>query len=249
MNGITCIVTGGAQGLGAATVRALRDRGARVGIIDMAPSAPVHFASDPDIAYVSASVTDEPAVIAGLNSIVARLGPIRACVNCAGVFFSAPTVSQGGAHPLPDFRRVMDINVNGTFLVLSQAAALMAQNDGIGPDEERGVIVNVSSIRAFDGGAGGMAYAASKGAIHAMTLSLARDLAPHGIRACTIAPGIMNTEMFHTLSPDAIAEYSDMVEFPKRLGDPAEFAHAVCFMIENRYMNGETLRIDAALRV
>ena len=249
IDGTTCVVTGGAQGLGAATVRELRDRGARVGIIDMAPAAPVAFASDADVHYVNASVTDEGAVKEGLKEISQALGPIRACVNCAGVFFSAATVSEAGVHPLPDFRRVMDVNVNGTFLVLSEAAALMTRNDGLGPDGERGVIVNVASIRAFDGGAGGMAYAASKGAVHAMTISLARDLAPHGIRACTVAPGIMNTEMFHTLTPEAIAGHVSKVEFPKRLGDPAEFGHAVCFMIENRYMNGETLRVDAAMRV
>lgn len=249
IRGITAIVTGGAAGLGLAATRALLERGANVGVLDLAETAPAELRGNPQVHYVRTDVTDEANVIAAIEGVAGKFGSIDACVNCAGVFHSHPVVGEDGVYPLAAFRRVVDINLNGTFAVLARAAEKMIGNKGRGPDEERGVIINVASIRAFDGGAGGAAYAASKGAVVALTLSLARDLAPRKIRANTIAPGLMNTDLFHNLAPEAIASHTQKVEFPKRLGDPAEFAYLVCHLIENRYINGETIRIDAALRV
>lgn len=249
IQGITAIVTGGAAGLGLATTRALLQRGANVGVLDLAESGPAELTDNPKVHYVRTDVTDEASVIEAIEALYGKFGSIDACVNCAGVFHSHPVVAEDGVHPLAAFRRVVDINLNGTFAVLARAAEKMVNNQGRGPDEERGVIINVASIRAFDGGPGGAAYAASKGAVVALTLSLARDLAPRNIRTNTIAPGLMNTDLFHNLTPEAIASHTEKVQFPKRLGDPAEFAHLVCHLIENRYINGETIRIDAALRV
>jgi len=249
IEGITAIVTGGAAGLGLAMTRALQARGANVGVLDFAPQQPAEFASAPNIHYVKTDVTDEAAVIAAINEVVNKFGSIEACVNCAGVFHSSPIVGPEGVYPLASFRHVVDINLNGTFAVLTRAAEQMVKNVGTGPDGERGVIINVASIRAFDGGAGGAAYAASKGAVVALTLSLARDLAPQKVRANSIAPGLMNTDLFNNLAPEAIASHVEKVQFPKRLGNPSEFAELACHIIENRYINGETIRIDAALRV
>jgi len=249
IDGITAVVTGGAAGLGLATTRALRARGARVGILDIFERLPADLDRDEGVLFLRADVTDEAAVVAAVAAVDERFGGIDACVNCAGVFHSAPVVGHDGVHSLSTFRRVVDINLNGTFAVLSRAAERMVRNSGRGPDSECGVIVNVASIRAFDGGAGGAAYAASKGAVVSLTLSLARDLAPQRIRVNTIAPGLMDTDLFHDLAPAAIASHIEKVQFPKRLGDPAEFAELVCHLIENRYINGETVRIDAALRV
>lgn len=249
IDGTTVVVTGGSAGLGLATVRALLKRGANVGILDRAEGPPPEVAGNQRVKYVRTDVIDEAAVTAAVAAVAKAFGSIDACVNCAGVFDSHPVVGDDGVYPLDRFRRVVDINLNGTFAVLSHAASHMVRNAGRGPDAERGVIINVASIRAFDGGAGGAAYAASKGAVVALTLSLARDLTPHNIRANTIAPGLMNTDLFHNLAPEAIASHIEKVQFPKRLGDPAEFAALVCHLIENRYINGETIRIDAALRV
>lgn len=249
IDGITAVVTGGTAGLGLATTRALRARGARVGILDIAERSPADLGRDEGVLFLQADVTDEASVVAAIAAVGERFGGIDACVNCAGVFHSAPVVGHDGVHSLSTFRRVVDINLNGTFAVLSRAAEQMVRNGGRGPDGECGVIVNVASIRAFDGGAGGAAYAASKGALVSLTLSLARDLASQRIRVNTIAPGLMDTGLFHGLAPEAIASHVAKVQFPKRLGDPAEFAELVCHLIENRYINGETIRIDAALRV
>lgn len=249
IEGTTVLVTGGAAGLGLATVRALRARGANVGALDMADGSPAELRDDDGIHFIKTDVTNEAAVASAIRTIAQKFGSIDACVNCAGVFHSTPVIGPEGVHPLAVFRRVVDINLTGTFAVLSRAAEQMVRNAGRDADRECGVIINVASIRAFDGGPGGAAYAASKGAVVAMTLALARDLAPQRIRANTIAPGLMNTDMFNNLTPEAIASHSEKVPFPKRLGDPEEFASLVCHLIENRYINGETIRIDAALRV
>lgn len=246
---ITAIVTGGAAGLGLAATKALLARGANVGVLDMASQLPAELAANDKVHFVRTDVTDEAAVIAAVAAVVDRFGSIEACVNCAGVIHNHPVVGDDGVYPLAAFRRVVDINLNGTFSVLSRCAEQMVKNEGRGPDSERGVIVNVASIRAFDGGANGAAYAASKGAVAALTLSLARDLAKQRIRANTVAPGIMNTDLFHNLAPEAIASHVTKVEFPKRLGDPSEFAALICHIIENRYLNGETIRIDGGMRV
>lgn len=245
----TAVVTGSASGLGLAAIRALLSRGARIVALDLTEAMPQDLRDNPDIFYRRTDVTDEDAIVSALAAAREKFGSIDICVNSAGIFHSHPVVGDDGVYPLAAFRRVVDINLNGTFAVLTRAAEHMAQNAGDAEDGERGVIINVASIRAFDGGAGGAAYAASKGAVVALTLSLARDLAPHRIRANSVAPGIMNTELFHNLAPEAIASHIEKVVYPKRLGDPTEFASLVCHLIENRYMNGETIRIDGAMRV
>ncbi|NMG41687.1 SDR family NAD(P)-dependent oxidoreductase [Chelativorans sp. ZYF759] len=249
IRGSVAIVTGGSAGLGLAAVRALRERGARVGILDIAEQLSPELAKDDEILFVRTDVTDEEAVAAAVGKVAGRFGRVDICVNCAGIFFSAPLVGPQGVHSLAAFRKVVDINLNGTFAVLAQAAERMVANDAAGDDRECGVIVNVSSIRAFDGGAGGMAYAASKGGVASLTLSLARELAPSRIRVISIAPGLMYTDLLRNLPEEAKASHLEKVQFPKRFGDPAEFADLVCYVVENRYINGETIRIDAALRV
>lgn len=246
IEGLVAVVTGAASGLGHAVGKALLDSGAHVGLIDI--SEPTDLLNRSSAHFEKADVRNEASVARAIDAIATHFGRIDACINCAGVFLSRPVLSDEGVHPLAAFSRVIDINVDGTFAVLAHAASHMARNEN-NVDGECGAIVNVASIRAFDGGAGGAAYAASKGAVVSMTLALARDLAPRGIRVNCIAPGLMNTEMFHNLSPEAIASHVEKVQFPKRLGDPAEFAELALFLITNRYMNGETIRIDAGLRV
>ncbi|WP_265499610.1 SDR family oxidoreductase [Paracoccus beibuensis] len=242
----TCraIVTGGASGLGAATAAHFRKRGAQVVVLDLADTG-AEAAAAIDAGYARTDVTDERSVADAISLAVGTMGGIDVCVNCAGIATGEKTLGRDGPHRLESFRRTVEINLIGSFNVLRLAAERMALNGR----SDNGVIVNTASIAAFDGQKGQAAYAASKAGIAGMTLPLARDLAGQGIRVCAIAPGIFGTPMLTSLPTEVQESLAAEVTFPKRLGDPAEYARMPAFIVENDYLNGETIRIDGALRM
>ncbi|WP_042880826.1 SDR family NAD(P)-dependent oxidoreductase [Cupriavidus necator] len=241
------VVTGGGSGLGAATVRALAARGAKVVIVDRDADAGQAVAKESGGAFVRADVTDEDSV-QGMYAFAARLGGLRGVINCAGVAPAEKVIGKSGVHAMASFSRTLQINVAGTFNVLRFAAEIMAGQE-VFEDGERGVIINTASIAAFDGQVGQAAYAASKGAIVAMTLPLARELSRFGIRVMTIAPGIMETPMLLAMPEEVQKALGDSVPFPRRMGRPAEFADLVKHIIGNPYLNGEVIRLDGAIRM
>lgn len=242
----SALVTGGASGLGAATAAALADKGAQVFALDLQQAIDAAPAAD-GITYVAADVTDEQQVRAAIAA-AAEHTPLRTVVSCAGIGPSARILGRNGVHDLALYAKVVQINLVGTFTVLALAAEAMAKTD---PDEngQRGVIINTASIAAYDGQIGQVAYASSKGGVVGMTLPAARDLAQHGIRVCTIAPGIVNTPMLATVSEEFRAGLAADVPFPQRLAEPAEYAKLAAMIIEHDYLNGETIRMDGALRM
>lgn len=244
---VKAIVTGGASGLGAATARAFRAGGAQVTIFDRDADRGPALAAEIGATYAAVDVTDEGSVAAGIATAQAAMGGLNALVNCAGIAIGEKTVGKDGPHDLARYRKVIDVNLVGTFNCIRLAAAAMGANDPV--DGERGAIVNTASIAAFDGQMGQAAYAASKAGVAGMTLPLARDLARSGIRVNTIAPGLFLTPMLMGLPDEARAQLAADVVFPKRLGDPAEYAALARFMVESGYLNGETIRIDGALRM
>ncbi|MFV3077787.1 SDR family NAD(P)-dependent oxidoreductase [Niveispirillum fermenti] len=245
---IAAIVTGGASGLGAATVRRLAAGGARVAILDLNDALGTDLAAEVGGAYFKTDVTDDDGVDAALTAAEGLHGTARILVNCAGIGPPIKTVDRHGTpHPLADFRRIIDINLVGSFNLLSKAAARLAGADPIG--EERGVIINTASVAAFDGQMGQVAYAASKGGIVGLTLPAARDLAPLAIRVVTIAPGLFLTPLLASLPAAAQESLGRQVPFPPRLGDPAEYAQMVESIIRNPMLNGETIRLDGAIRM
>jgi NAD(P)-dependent dehydrogenase (short-subunit alcohol dehydrogenase family) len=246
VEGKSVIVAGGASGLGAATARALATAGARVTVFDRDAAAGAALAAEIGGNFAPVDVTDEVSVAAGIAAAKDfGGGAIHVLVNCAGIAIGERAVGREGPHALSSFRRTLDINLTGSFNTLRLAAAEMARNEGT----ERGVIVNTASIAAFDGQKGQAAYAASKGGIVAMTLPLARDLASLGIRVCAIAPGIFATPMMQGLPQEVQESLAAEVTFPRRLGDPAEYAALARFIIECGYLNGEVIRLDGALRM
>jgi NAD(P)-dependent dehydrogenase (short-subunit alcohol dehydrogenase family) len=245
---LAAIVTGGGSGLGAATVRLLARRGARVTIIDRDPVAGERIARETGGLFVGADVCDEAEVRAAITAGEAAHGVARILVNCAGISELVPTVDEhGAAHSLATFRRVIDINLIGTFNVLSQFAARLCTADMIG--EERGVIVNTSSIAAYDGVAGQAAYSASKNAIIGMTLPIARDLAARHIRVVAIAPGTFLSPMVDALPQNYKDALAAIVPHPRRLGEPDEFARFVECVITTPMLNGTAIRLDGAARL
>ncbi len=238
------LVTGGASGLGAATARALARSGARVVLIDL-PSA---LGAEPDsgMVFAPADVRDEEQVQASVDTATA-LGQLRVVVNCAGIGTPGRIISKRGVLPLEDFRRVIEINLVGTFNVLRLAAVAMTGNEPL--DGDRGLIVMTASVAAFDGQIGQAAYAASKGGIAALTLTAARDLADKAIRVMTIAPGVMETPMLAGLPEQARTSLEALVPHPARLGRPEEYAQLVEQIVANPLLNGETIRLDGALRM
>ncbi len=244
----SAIVTGGASGLGAATARRLAAGGARVVVVDRDEDKGKALAAELEGgSFAQADVTDPAQVQAALEA-AGQLAPLRVAVSCAGVGWASRTLNkQGEPHALDLFETVIRINLIGTFNVLRLAAAAMAKNDPV--DGERGVIVNTASVAAFEGQVGQIAYASSKAGVVGMTLPAARDLAPVGIRVCTIAPGIFDTPMLGTLPEEVRQALAANVVFPKRLGDPAEYANAVAFAVNAGYLNGEVIRLDGALRM
>lgn len=247
ISGQGALITGGASGLGLATARRLVAAGAHVTIIDLASSKGAEIADELGGLFVAADVTNADEVQAAVAAAQAA-APLRVVVNCAGIAPPAKVLDrEGNPAVLADFERVIRINLVGTFNVISQASAVIAKNEL--HDEERGVIVNTASVAAFDGQIGQPAYSASKGGVHAMTLPVARELARYGIRVCTIAPGIMETPMLMGLPQAAQDSLGQQVPFPSRLGRPDEYAVLVQQIVENGYLNGETIRLDGAIRM
>lgn len=244
----SAIITGGASGLGEATARHFHQQGAQVTILDRDATRGAAIASDIGAAFVETDVTDEASVANAIATAKTHMGQITAAVNCAGIATGEKTLGKNGPHDLAAFRRTIDINLIGSFNVARLAAAEIAQN---APDAHgaRGVIINTASIAAFDGQKGQAAYAASKGGIFGLSLPMARDLAREGIRVMAIAPGIFLTPMMQGLPQEVQDQLAQDVTFPKRLGDPAEYAALARFIVECDYLNGEVIRLDGALRM
>ncbi|MGP9804238.1 SDR family oxidoreductase [Paracoccus sp. NSM] len=238
------IVTGGASGLGLATARHFREAGAEVMILDMAEAGQAE-ADRIGAGFQRTDVTDEASAEAAIAASVARMGGIDICLNCAGIATGERVLGREGPHRLDSFRRTIEINLIGSFNIMRLAAAEMARN-GL---DENGVIVNTASVAAFDGQKGQAAYAASKAAIAGMTLPLARDLASQRIRVCAIAPGIFGTPMLRGLPQEVQDSLAEEVTFPKRLGEPEEYARLAAFIVASGYLNGEVIRMDGALRM
>lgn len=244
----TGIVTGAASGLGAATARAFADKGARVIGLDLQQSIDGAAAVE-GLTYVACDVTDEAQVRAAVERASAdSAAPLRAVVNCAGIAPSARIVGRKGAHDLALYRKVVEINLIGSFTVLAVASEAIAQTEP-DADGQRGVIINTASIAAYDGQVGQAAYASSKGGIVGLTLPAARDLAQYGIRVVTIAPGIVETPMLATVSDEFRAGLAAGVPFPQRLARPEEYAKLALAIVDHDYLNGETIRMDGALRM
>ncbi len=248
MTDTAAIITGGASGLGEATARHFRGAGAQVTLLDRDAERGQAVAAEIGAHFSETDVTDEASVAAAIAAAKSAMGRITAAINCAGIATGAKTLGRDGPHPLDAFRRTVDINLVGTFNVARLAAAEMAGN-APGDDGARGVIVNTASIAAFDGQKGQAAYAASKGGIVGLSLPMARDLAREGIRVMAIAPGIFATPMMRGLPPEVQDSLAAEVTFPKRLGDPDEYARLARFIVECGYLNGEVIRLDGALRM
>jgi NAD(P)-dependent dehydrogenase (short-subunit alcohol dehydrogenase family) len=241
------LVTGGASGLGAATATALAKAGARVAVLDINEDGANSLAKQIDGVGIRCDVTDDASALDAVNSAAKAHGPARILVNCAGIAPAKRMVGKDGPMPLADFKRAIEINLIGTFNLMRLAAAGMSRLDPI--EGERGIIVSTASIAAFEGQIGQTAYAASKGGVAALTLPAARELAQFGIRVMAIAPGIFGTPMLKGLPQDAQDSLGKSVPNPPRLGNPEEFADLVLSIVRNRYLNGETIRIDGALRM
>ncbi|HBK90176.1 MAG TPA: 3-hydroxy-2-methylbutyryl-CoA dehydrogenase [Parvularcula sp.] len=248
ISGHSAIVTGGASGLGAATAEAIAAAGGKVALFDMNVEKGEALAARLGGVFCSVNVTDESSVAAGLDKAVAAVGVPRILINCAGVAIGEKTVGKNGPHKLDSFSRVIGINLIGTFNCIRLVAAKMETLDPLG-DGERGVIINTASVAAFDGQIGQAAYSASKAGVVGMTLPIARDLMNSGIRCNTIAPGIFWTPMMAGMDQKVQDALAAMVPFPKRLGKPEEYASLALEIIRNVMMNGETIRLDGAIRM
>jgi len=245
----SALVTGAASGLGEATARALAGRGAKVAILDLDASRGEAVAADIGGLFVPADVTSDQSVADAVAVAKAAHGVPRICVNCAGVGTADRIIGRDGPIDMDRFETVIRINLVGTVRVMSRVAWEMSQAEPLDADGMRGVIVNTASVAAFDGQIGQAAYAASKGGVVGLTLPAARDLSRHGIRVATIAPGIFDTPMLRGLPEEVRDSLGAQVPFPSRLGDPEEYARLVCFIAETGYMNGETIRLDGAIRM
>ncbi|MBU8864857.1 SDR family NAD(P)-dependent oxidoreductase [Paenarthrobacter aromaticivorans] len=269
IKGTVALVTGGASGLGAATAKRLFDGGASVVLVDLPNSAGEDYAaelnaagsanatgstrggSDPEAVFVPADVTNEAQVQAAVDA-AASLGTLRIVVNCAGIATPGKVLGRDGVLPLETFNKVIQINLVGTFNVIRLAVAAMVESEPVSTElggPERGVVINTASVAAFEGQIGQPAYAASKGAVAAMTLPLAREFARSLIRVATIAPGIFETPMMAGLPPAAQESLGQQVPHPARLGRAAEYANLAAHIVENAMLNGETIRLDGAIRM
>ena len=248
ISGTTALVTGAASGLGAATAAELAGQGATVVGVDLDTAIAAATPAPDGVALVEADVTREADVRRALDSVAGSGAPLRVVVNCAGIAPSRRIVGRDGVHDLELFTRVISVNLVGTFNVMRLAAEAMSRLD---PDDtgQRGVVINTASVAAFEGQVGQIAYSASKGGVAAMTITAARDLAQLGIRVNTIAPGIVDTPMLATINADFRAGLSAGVPFPKRLATPQEYASLASMIIAHDYLNGETIRMDGALRM
>jgi NAD(P)-dependent dehydrogenase (short-subunit alcohol dehydrogenase family) len=250
IKGSSALVTGGASGLGAATVRMLAVQGAKVAVADLNEKAGKELAQElgANVIFIKTDVTDTNQVAGAVETAVKQHAGLHILVATAGIGVAEKLLGKNGMHDLQKFVRTIQVNLIGTFDVIRHAANAMSANP---PDEDggRGVIVTTASVAAYEGQIGQAAYSASKGGIVGMTLPLARELARSGIRVCTIAPGIFHTPLLGSLPEAALASLSEQVPFPKRLGQPPEFAALVQHIIENNMLNGETIRIDGAIRM
>ena len=252
---LAAIVTGGASGLGEGTARMLAAYGVRVAIFDLNAEKGEAVAREIGGVCCRVDVTAEGSVDSGLEKARAAHGTERILVNCAGIVHGRRTVTKDRetgallAHDLGSFRKVVDVNLVGTFRMIAKCAVAMAGAEPLTDDGERGVIVSTSSVAATDGQIGQAAYSASKGGVLGMTLPIARDLMGYGIRVCAIQPGIFWTPMFDQIAPDYARALAESVPFPKRLGTPAEYADLVRYICESGYINGESVRLDGAVRL
>jgi NAD(P)-dependent dehydrogenase (short-subunit alcohol dehydrogenase family) len=247
-SGQVALVTGGSSGLGEATARALAEKGAKVAILDVAEQRAQKVAAELGGIGLKCDVSSEESAQAAMAAIMDQLGDPRILINCAGIGIAMKTVSKDGAHPLDLYRKVLEVNLVGTFNMIRLFAQRVQELEPL-EGGERGVIVNTASVAAFDGQIGQAAYSASKGGIVGMTLPVARDLARSGIRVCTIAPGIFRTPMLAGLPQEAQDSLGQQVPFPPRLGEPAEYGALACHIVENQMLNGETIRLDGAIRM
>lgn len=241
------LITGGGSGLGAATARAMAEKGAKVAVLDLNKSEAEKVAAEIEGIAVVGNVTNEALVRAALRQVEVVHGVARVLVNCAGISNAGRTVGRHGPYPLDAFTRVINANLVGTFNVLRLFADRLVQEKPIG--EERGVVINTASVAAYDGQIGQVAYSASKGGIVAMTLPAARDLAQSLIRVNTIAPGVFLTPMLASLPEEARRSLGSQVPHPARLGEPVEYAALAIHIVENPMLNGETIRLDGAIRM
>jgi len=244
------VITGGGSGLGGATAREFAAAGAKVIILDLPDSPGPKLAETigHNALFVAADVASSDAILQGIGAATQHFGTVHIAVNCAGIGRAQRTISKDGPHSLELFAKVVQVNLTGTFNVIRLAAQQMSKNTP-NADGERGVIINTASIAAFDGQIGQAAYSASKGGVVGMTLPIARDLASVGIRVCTIAPGTFDTPMLATLPEPARKALGAAIPFPSRLGHPEEYAALARHIVENAMLNGETIRLDGALRM
>lgn len=250
--GKVAIVTGGASGLGRATVEAYVAKGARVAIFDLnednANEVIGRLGAD-KVAFWSVNVADENVVREAVAGVMEKFGAVHICNNYAGIGSACKTLGKNGPFPLDQFMPIINVNLVGTFNVSRFAAEQMAKNEPINNDGGRGVIINTASIAAMEGQVGQLAYSASKGGIVGMTLPMARDLASYGIRVNTIVPGLIHTPLFEMIPEEAYKSLESSVCYPRRLGKPGEIAHLSVFIAENDYVNGECIRLDGAIRM
>ncbi|ODT07687.1 MAG: 3-hydroxy-2-methylbutyryl-CoA dehydrogenase [Mesorhizobium sp. SCN 65-20] len=247
-NGQIAVVTGAGSGLGEATARALAAKGAKVAILDIGLERAEKVAADLGGIALRCDVSSEDSAVTAFDEIEAKLGTPRILVNCAGIAVGVKTVGKDGPHPLSVFRQVLEVNLLGSFNMIrlfADRAAKTAPLDG----GERGVIINTASVAAYDGQMGQAAYSASKGGVVGMTLPIARDLARSGIRVVTIAPGIFKTPMMAAMPQEVQDSLGAAVPFPPRLGEPSEYAALALHIVENQMLNGETIRLDGAIRM
>lgn len=247
--GAAAIITGGASGLGAATACKLAKQGLKPCLFDINNEAGTRLAQEIGASFYHVDISDAASVAQGIEEAEKHHGIARLLVNCAGIGGAAKTVSRGQAHDPALFAKIINVNLIGCFNMASQIAARMVTAEPLDQDGSRGVIINTSSIAAFEGQVGQLAYAASKGGIASMTLPMARDLADKGIRVCTIAPGLFQTPLMDELPEEVQASLGAQVPFPSRLGKADEFASLACHIIENSMFNGENIRLDGAIRM
>jgi NAD(P)-dependent dehydrogenase (short-subunit alcohol dehydrogenase family) len=249
INGVAALVTGAASGLGAATAAALADRGASVFGLDLPDAIRELQERDARVALLGADVTDSADISAALEEVAVGGAPLRIVVNCAGIGPSSRILSRKGPHDIDLFTKVLQVNLVGTFNVLRLAAEAISRTEPVDDYGQRGVVINTASVAAFEGQIGQVAYSASKGGVHAITVPAARDLGQYGIRVNTIAPGIVDTPMLATVNDEFRAVLSESVPFPKRLATAAEFGALAVSIVDQDYLNGETIRLDGALRM
>jgi NAD(P)-dependent dehydrogenase (short-subunit alcohol dehydrogenase family) len=255
INGMAAVVTGAASGLGEATARALAERGAKVAVFDRDATRGEQVASDTGGVFCAVDVTSDEAVKAGFERARAAHGQERILVNCAGVANAAKTVGRdketkaARLYPMQQFELAIQINLIGTFRCIANSAFGMIELEPLGPDGEKGVIINTASVAAEDGQIGQAAYSASKGGVLAMALPIARDLMNEGVRVNTILPGVFKTPMVAMMPPNVQEALGAQVPFPKRLGEAEEYARLACFLVENVYMNAAAVRLDGGIRM